>query len=549
MSTSASSTQLSPNTLSVVSAPVRTCSVLVVGGGIVGLTTAALLAAHGIDVVLVERRPALSQRLRAKFFYARTLEIYRSLGLEAAIQAASLAELGTEAAVVASLAGPELRRWTLPTVAGGVATPCQPSTIKQYDLEVLVKERAQALGAELWFGQELVGLVSGPETAEATVCASTGERRGVQARFVVACDGTRSFVRQQLGVATEGLGNLVYSLGIGVRADLHAALRGRPLAFAYVSQPGLAAYLSWSTDLTQAAISVSYDPRDPAAEARFTPAECHRLAAECLGLAPSAVEVLETYPWRIAAWVAARYRVGRVLLAGDAAHSTPPLGGFGANTGIHDAHNLALKLAAILTRGASDELLDRYEQERRPVAQAVVAQATARLAGRRDVQLPPQALEPLLEEEALTMGYRYELYTPGRVPNPIALHPRQLRAEPGTRAPHVAIERAGQPGSLLDLFGRGLVLLAGAASQPWADQTVQELQQLGVPAHGYVLGRDLHAAAGAFEAAYGVSAQGGVLVRADGFVVWKSAATPVLSPADWRGLLTQVGELASDSGD
>jgi hypothetical protein len=141
------------------------------------------------------------------------------------------------------------------------------------------------------------------------------------------------------------------------------------------------------------------------------------------------------------------------------------------------------------------------------------------------------------------------LYTPGRVPNPIALHPRQLRAEPGTRAPHVAIERAGQPGSLLDLFGRGLVLLAGAASQPWADQTVQELQQLGVPAHGYVLGRDLHAAAGAFEAAYGVSAQGGVLVRADGFVVWKSAATPVLSPADWRGLLTQVGELASDSGD
>jgi len=135
--------------------------VLVVGGGIVGLTAAAFLAKHGVDVVLVEKRGSPSPRLRAKFFYPRTIELYRVLGIEGEI--ATPPGTLSEAAIVRSLAGDEIRRWTLPAVGASDASPCVASSIKQQDLEIIVRDRAQDLGARLHFGHTLTALEPHPD--------------------------------------------------------------------------------------------------------------------------------------------------------------------------------------------------------------------------------------------------------------------------------------------------------------------------------------------------------------------------------------------------
>ena len=521
-----------------------TCSVLVVGGGIVGLSTAAFLAQRGVDVILVERRPAPSQRLRAKFFYPRTMELYRSLGVEEEIAETSPTSLASEAAVVESLTGREIRRWTLPSAGGGAHTPCSHSTIKQYDLEMIVKAKATALGADLRFGHALVGFEAKDTSMIATVRSDDGSETLIRASFMVGCDGAHSLVRDRLGIQTEGAGDLLHNMGIAVRADIRKALEGRPLAFAFVRQADLEAFVSWDTDLSGAAVSVPFDPRNPDAERRFDDAECHRLAASCLGMDPAEVELVGTYPWRASSWVAEHYRAGRVVLAGDAAHSVPPLGGFGANTGIHDAHNLALKLAAVIGEGAPDDLLDQYERERRPVAQLVVAQSTARLAARPDMHFPVDALQPILEEEAITMGYRYGVGADARVPNPIALHPGMLRAEPGTRAPHVVLTRAGKEISTLDLFGRGLVLLAASEATTWAERADRCFRDHGLAAECHVIGCDLVDDNGSFAAAYGITTRGVVLVRSDGFVVWKTSSAPNFHDGDLLSVLAEAKELS-----
>ncbi len=517
-------------------------SVLVVGGGIVGLSTAAFLAQRGVDVILVERKTHLSQRLRAKFFYPRTMELYRSLGIEEEIAPAGSASLASEAAVVESLAGREIRRWRLPTTDGGHLSPCLPSTIKQHDLEMIVKKKAAALGADLRFGQTLVDFAVQDDAVDAVVRSEDGRETSIRADFMVGCDGAHSFIRDRLAIRAQGFGDLLHSMGIGVRADIRDALRGRPLAFAYVQQPDVDAFVSWDTDLSSVAVNVTYDPRSHAAEHRFGDDECHRLAATCLGMDPDDVELIETYPWRASSWVADRFRAGRVFLAGDAMHGVPPVGGFGANTGIHDAHNLALKLAAVIADGAAEDLLNLYEPERRPVARMVVAQSTARLAGRPDVHLPAEALEPLLEEEAITMGYRYGIgdACTTQTPNPIAVHPKLLHAEPGTRAPHVALERSGQPISTLDLFGRGLVLLAGSEACEWAEQADQCFRGLRPNAMSYVIGRDLADVDGTFASTYGITMHGVVLVRSDGFVAWKAPKASAFCGEDLERMLAKA---------
>ncbi|MBS1104035.1 FAD-dependent monooxygenase [Gluconobacter sp. Dm-62] len=519
------------------------CKVLVIGGGIVGLTAAAFLEKHGVDTVLVERRTSPSKRLRAKFFYPRTIELYRSLGIEQKITTPP----GTlsEAAIVHSLAGEEIQRWTLPAVGESAASPCVASSIKQQDLECVVRDTAELFGARIHFAHALTALDQHANGATATIKAADGTKNLLHADFVIGCDGSKSMVRDILGIGTIGLGDLVHSMSITIRCDIREALRGRPLSFAWVRQPDIAGFMSWSTDLTSVVLSIEYDPTNPDDRARFTPENCYSLAARCLGLPSQQIEVIDIHSWCLSSWYAENFRKGRVFLAGDAIHSTPPLGGFGANTGIHDAHNLALKLVSVIQQNAPESLLDFYEAERAPVVQMVVAQATARLAHRSNAQLPLEALQPVLDEEMISMGYRYPILPHiGIIPNPLVVHPRNLHAEPGTRAPHIWLHQAGVSLSSLDLFGESLVLLAGSKAQSWcrAAETACRLHEL--PVQCLVIGRDLQGPRGDFPTAYGISETGAVLVRTDGFVIWKAVRTGVFREEDLLKILISARETA-----
>jgi putative polyketide hydroxylase len=196
-----------------------------------------------------------------------------------------------------------------------------------------------------------------------------------------------------------------------------------------------------------------------------------------------------------------------VFLVGDAAHVWPPTGGLGANAGIQDAHNLAWKLAMVINQSAGPALLDTYDSERRPTGLFTMGQAMSRFGTRMSSGDGPG----VSDYGAVSIGYRYpSLAGDDLTPLP----PRQLAGQPGNRAPHVPITLSGRAMSTLDLYGSGLVLLAGPAGESW----VAAAGKLDVAVDGYVFGSDV-------SSAYGISDDGASLVRPDGFVAWQSTAS------------------------
>src|SRR5581483_2727987 len=166
--------------------------------------------------------------------------------------------------------------------------------------------------------------------------------------------------------------------------------------------------------------------------------------------------------WSAMADWAERFSDGRVHLAGDAVHVMPPTGGFGGNAGVQDGYDLAWKLQYVLDGLASPALLDTYDAERRPVGEFTTEQAYTRYVLRLDPSLGKENLMPLVGEAAVELGYRYRSDAIQVEPDEDGVvweEPNDLSGRPGTRAPHLGVDRDGRTVSTLDLFGRGFVLL------------------------------------------------------------------------------------------
>jgi hypothetical protein len=220
---------------------------------------------------------------------------------------------------------------------------------------------------------------------------------------------------------------------------------------------------------------------------------------------------------------------GRVFLVGDAAHLMPPNGGFGGNTGIHDAHNLAWKLAMVLKGAADPRLLDSYEAERKPVAKFTVEQAYTRYVTRTATYLGATDYEPLAHDFNVELGYIYQspAIAPDNDDGKGHDDPRLTLGRPGARAPHLFVERDGKRTSTLNLFGRNFVLLAGADGEAWCAAGRIEAGRLSsLQLDIYRVGSpDLADLENRFCATYGLSPTGACLVRPDGFVGWRATAT------------------------
>ena len=231
--------------------------------------------------------------------------------------------------------------------------------------------------------------------------------------------------------------------------------------------------------------------------------------------------------WRATADVAQAYRRGRIFLAGDAAHLMPPNGGFGGNTGIHDAHNLAWKLALALQGHAGDGLLATYETERRPVGRFTVEQAYTRYVKRTAPYLGEETADPLAPDFDVELGYLYAsgavVGGPDGADGPVHDDPRLTHARPGSRLPHVWVDGVGGRQSSLDLAGSRFAVLAGAEGQAWREAVAA----VAAEHPGIDLVADVVEDSGAgFAQACGISETGAVLVRPDGFVAWRSDDLP-----------------------
>ena len=347
--------------------------VLVVGGGLTGLAAAAFLARHGVRVLLAERHPGTSTHPKARLVNVRSMELYRALGVEGAVRAAGEPNAGF---VLADTLASEHEAWIPPPpdeAPGGDLSPCRPYSCDQDRIEPILRARAVELGADVRFATTATAVVDRGDRVTATLDGAGAAT--VHARYAIAADGAHSPLRDRLGIGRHGEPVPGTAVSVLFRADLGPALRGRRVdallaraAEAFLFARGNPAERRWQLGTY---LRPGWDPRRIDAYVR----DVIRAAAGLPDLDPF-VEGVQT--WTSGAYVADRFRSGRVFLVGDAAHVMPPYGGFGGNTGVQDAHNLTWKLAAVCGGDAPDALLDTYESERAPIAELTVGQALLR---------------------------------------------------------------------------------------------------------------------------------------------------------------------------
>jgi putative polyketide hydroxylase len=528
--------------------------VLIVGGGPVGLTASLLLSQQGVRSLLVERHPGTAILPKARGINARTMEMYRQLGIETAIREAGLAPERTGFIIWAeSLAGSEIER-RIPgrmAPANRAASPVLNCLCAQDDLEPVLRRFAEARPeAELRFDTEMTAVEQDAGGVTATLLDRvSGGAETVRATYLIAADGSQSRVRSLVAREMIGRERVYDSVNILFRADLRPWVQDRPAALYFVEQPELrATFLTINAHdrwgfLIHSLKQYGYTQDD------FTPRLCIDLIRQGVGQPDLPVEILGVSYWEASAIVADRYRDQRLFLTGDAAHEMPPTGGFGMNTGVQDAQNLVWKLAAVLQGQAGDKLLDTYHAERQPLGMMTTKASleNSLSMGRTARQDGVRVARPeFLSEQGLIFGASYEssAVIPDGSPPPAITDPVTQyvpSARPGSRAPHVWLDRArdqrGERVSMIDLFGGRFVLLAGPQGGAWAEAAVR----LALPdrpelvAHVIGGGGEFADPDRTWQEAYGVAADGAVLVRPDGYVGWRSrggAADPTVALAD-----------------
>jgi len=493
--------------------------VLFAGGGLVGLSTAMFLAQHGIPSLAIERLQKGSHLPRAAHFHMRTLEMFRSAGIEDDVRAQSNVEFEPEGSIVLmdSLAGKVLVQF-IPELNAGVDafSPCRRLFITQPGLEPILRRRAEAIGATVKNGHEVVGFAQDADGVTTTIKdVESGHERQVRSKYLVGADGAHSRIRELAGIEFDGRGVFSNSITIYFKAPITPLLAGTNYSVIYVKNEYLSGFFRLDRDQQAGflAINTVGDTAKPEAASPANDVREETLIAHvrrAAGVADLPVTITGVARWRATADVARRFREGRVFLAGDAAHLMPPNGGFGGNTGIHDGHNLAWKLALVLKGIADPKLLDTYESERRPVGKFTVEQAYTRYVTRTAPYLGKKDYEPLADDFDIEIGYLYGAEA-------VHEHPSVSHGRPGSRAPHVWIDRDGLRISTLDLFKGTFVVLTGRDGRAWIDAAPKAAATCpGLQLDAVRIDDD------AFSSAYGITPAGATLVRPDGFVAWRS---------------------------
>jgi putative polyketide hydroxylase len=532
-------------------------SVLVTGGGTVGLSAAMFLAFQGVKTVLVERHSGIPPHPRAVGWTPRTMELFRTVGIAQLLpeRAAGGGGGGPPGRMrIESLAGEwfEESSWTPGKAQGRTAaqadsgieySPHGNAGLPQNKLEPILRDRAVELGADIRFQTELVSFDQDDEGVTALLRKQDGSEYSLRAAYMIAADGNRSPTREALGLGRQGRGFIQNVRSIMFRASIDKklvnkieALRAKGVVQFQIDQPDLKGMLGYIDGRWM--LYLSDDKERDAASVRT-------VVIQALGISNCEPQIITADRWEASAFIADRFTSGRVFLVGDAAHALPPnRGGYGANTGIEDAQNLAWKLAAVLSDASFPRLLDTYDAERRPIAWLRHQQIFNRpdYAAYADDTMKV----PIIDDIAMDLGQLYRstaVLGAGDDLQP-ALRPDQWAGQPGTRAPHLWVTRNGERISTLDLFQRDWVLLA--EDERWCDAAAQASGRLGVKVDCKCIGVDLVAAAPeAFRTAFGIGPSGAALVRPDGYIAWRSMDLPVDAARALTNVLQDVAAAAS----
>ncbi|MER6106450.1 FAD-dependent monooxygenase [Streptomyces sp. NPDC001832] len=488
-----------------------TTQVLIVGSGPTGLTLACDLARRSVDVRIIEKSTGFPRSSRAKGPNPRSLEVLDDLGVVDRVLAAGSAPLPMRkyrnGLPIADADPFETSRPTPDTPHD------RPWLIAQWRLEEILRDRLAEYGVHVELGAEATGLT----TDRDSVTVGLADGRSIGARYAVGCDGAHSPVRKLLGIPFEGKTNEEQVMVCG---DVEVDGLDRGYWHQWFDEDG--AVMLCPIPGTRSGWWFQAGPERDRAGAPVPPSlESFRwLFAKHTGLPGTRLTqatLLSTY--RVNERMVDRYRVGRVLLAGDAAHVHSVAGGLGMNTGIQDAFNLGWKLARVVTGQADPGLLDTYEEERLPVASWTLGITSERLRVTLDaIRQPGGGLDAAVtgETTGLGLGYRWSSLSP-------AGSTTRLRA--GDRAPDAPCRNAGTglPTRLFEAFaGPHFTLLGFGPGTADALRATEAAYGDAVQAYGVDAGgpADLADDAGHARTAYGIEPGTDtlVLVRPDNHV-------------------------------
>lgn len=516
--------------------------ILIVGGGPVGLSLGADLGRRGVECLIIEQSDGVIYHPRATALNARTMELLRRWGVAERVKRdGTPPDFPHTALYLTALNGYEIARIERPSHGGtkpSTISPERPQRCNQLFLDPILRDLVDSLpSVKLRYRCRFESLIEQGDKVIATVRdLTTNEQQTIAARYVVDCSGSHSPIRRAFNIRMGGQTEVEYHLSAFMRLPelwkYHD--KGKAALTFFVDEKG-----SWRNlvmidgkELYRFAISgkAFYDNPDSV--------DIEKHFNEVAG-ASIPREVISVIRWSACDIVAEKYRVGRVFLAGDAAHQNHPSGGFGLNTGMGDVDDLGWKLAATIEGWGGPGLLDTYEIERRPVGLRNISQAYTGHADNRDRPSHPEITKDTPEgarararmkdqilnsqpamvlTDGIALGYRYDpspiVWPDGTPPTPDTISVYVPTARPGSRAPHAWISEGH---STVDLFGSGFVLLRFGADAPDGKAIEAAFAGRGMPLKTVAIANPEIAAL--YEKKL-------VLVRPDGHVAWRSDALP-----------------------